>query len=155
VTVTLLALGSRAGRTVVADASGTFRLPRLPAGRFELIARLEGFTTINRNVRLREGRSHEVDVELPLSLAAEEIVVSASGASSSSPPGPSRRELERQADEDRRQALLKDELNRLNQGLVGGVRPLPVEIPETGKLLFLAGALPPPEVQVLVSVKGR
>lgn len=154
VTVTLLAPGSRMGHAVIADASGTFRLPQLPAGRYELIARLEGFTTISRNVHLREGRSHEVDFELPLSSVAEEIVVSASSATSST-TGPSQRELARRAEEDRRQALLKDELNRLNQGLVGGVRPLPVEIPESGKLLFLAGALPPPEVQVLVSVKRR
>jgi hypothetical protein len=81
---------------------------------------------------------------------AEEIVVAAGTAAA---PGPSKRELERRAEQRRKQSLLDQELERLNQGLVGGVRPLPVKIPETGKLLLLSGALPPQNVTALISVK--
>lgn len=48
------------------------------------------------------------------------------------------------------------ELDDLRQGLVGGVKPLPVEIPEEGKLLLLGGVLPPARVAVELEVrKGR
>jgi len=43
----------------------------------------------------------------------------------------------------------------LKQGLVGGVKPLPITIPETGKVLLLAGALPPVRVGVALDVKGK
>jgi hypothetical protein len=43
----------------------------------------------------------------------------------------------------------------LRQGLVGGVKPLPVAIPETGKLLLLTGVLPPEKVGVELEVKGK
>jgi hypothetical protein len=47
------------------------------------------------------------------------------------------------------------EIQGLQQGLVGGVKPLPIAIPESGKLLFLAGALPPAKVGVELEVKGK
>jgi hypothetical protein len=43
----------------------------------------------------------------------------------------------------------------LQNGLVGGVKPLPVTIPEAGKALLLTGALPPPKVAVELEVKGK
>ena len=42
----------------------------------------------------------------------------------------------------------------LKQGLVGGVKPLPIAIPETGKLLLLSGVLPPERIGVELEVKG-
>ncbi|HZF09717.1 MAG TPA: hypothetical protein VFE33_13080 [Thermoanaerobaculia bacterium] len=47
--------------------------------------------------------------------------------------------------------VLKD----LRQGLVGGVKPLPVTLPESGKALLLSGALPPAKVRVELDVKGK
>ena len=46
-------------------------------------------------------------------------------------------------------------LNELKQGLVGGVRPLPVSIPESGKALYLTGVLPPALVSVKLDVKAK
>ena len=46
-------------------------------------------------------------------------------------------------------------LNELKQGLVGGVRPLPVAIPESGKALYLTGVLPPAQVSVKLDVKAK
>jgi hypothetical protein len=43
----------------------------------------------------------------------------------------------------------------LRQGLVGGVKPLPITIPETGKLLLLTGVLPPEKIGVELEVKGK
>jgi hypothetical protein len=43
----------------------------------------------------------------------------------------------------------------LKQGLVGGVKPLPVSIPASGKSLLLSGVLPPPRVAVELEVKGK
>jgi hypothetical protein len=43
----------------------------------------------------------------------------------------------------------------LKQGMVGGVKPLPVTIPETGKVLLLTGALPPARIGVEIEVKGK
>lgn len=63
-----------------------------------------------------------------------------------------RREEEQARAAERAQAQALEELS---QGLVGGVKPLAVTIPETGKLLLLAGALPPPSVAVELEVKAR
>jgi hypothetical protein len=48
-----------------------------------------------------------------------------------------------------------DGFEELRQGLVGGVRPLPVAIPESGKALYLAGVLPPARVSVELDVKAK
>jgi hypothetical protein len=51
--------------------------------------------------------------------------------------------------------LYKKEVAGLQQGLVGGVKPLPVSIPESGKTLVLSGVLPPQRVTVELDVKGK
>jgi hypothetical protein len=47
-----------------------------------------------------------------------------------------------------------DAFAELKKGLVGGVKPLPIAIPETGKLLLLSGVLPPERIGVELEVKG-
>lgn len=54
-------------------------------------------------------------------------------------------------EETRRQ--FAEEVEGLRQGLVGGVKPLPIQIPEEGKVLLLAGVLPPSRVTVELEVK--
>jgi hypothetical protein len=48
-----------------------------------------------------------------------------------------------------------DAFEELKKGLVGGVKPLPVAIPETGKLLLLSGVLPPETIHAEIEVKGN
>jgi len=48
-----------------------------------------------------------------------------------------------------------DSFEEMKQGLVGGVKPLPVTIPETGKVLLLTGVLPPARVTVELEVKAK
>jgi hypothetical protein len=43
----------------------------------------------------------------------------------------------------------------LQQGLVGGVKPLPVSVPESGKLLVLTGVLPPERITLEMDVKAK
>jgi hypothetical protein len=43
----------------------------------------------------------------------------------------------------------------LRKGLVGGIKPLPIAIPESGKLLLLSGVLPPEKISVELEVKGK
>jgi hypothetical protein len=45
--------------------------------------------------------------------------------------------------------------NDLQGAVTSGVKPLPVEIPTSGKVLQLAGALPPEDVWVTVYVRKR
>jgi len=47
------------------------------------------------------------------------------------------------------------DLEDLKKGLVGGVKPLPIAIPETGKLLLLSGVLPPRKIGVELEVKAE
>jgi len=48
-----------------------------------------------------------------------------------------------------------EEMKSLRQGLAGGIKPLPITIPETGKLLLLSGVLPPEKIGVELEVKGK
>jgi hypothetical protein len=47
------------------------------------------------------------------------------------------------------------QVDQLQQGLVGGVKPLPITIPESGKSLVLSGVLPPERVSVAIDVKAK
>ncbi len=49
----------------------------------------------------------------------------------------------------------RDTFQELKQGLVGGVKPLPLAIPESGKALHLAGILPPTRVALVLDVKAK
>ena len=51
--------------------------------------------------------------------------------------------------------LFRKEVEGLQQGLVGGVKPLPVSIPESGKALAFSGVLPPSRVTVELDVKAK
>jgi hypothetical protein len=47
------------------------------------------------------------------------------------------------------------EAQDLKMGLVGGVKPLPISIPESSKVLLLTGVLPPQRVTVELEVKAK
>jgi hypothetical protein len=51
--------------------------------------------------------------------------------------------------------LFRREVEGLQQGLVGGVKPLPVSIPESGKALAFSAVLPPSRVTVELDVKAK
>lgn len=135
-------------RSAITDERGMFRLRNLDPGRYRLTAQLIGFQTIEQEVVARAGEVLFGHVFLPLAEVMEEIVVVAKAPVLGQEPAAEYRSRQQN------QKILSDEAQRIHQGLVGGVKPLPVEIPESGKVLVLSGALPPPEVSVTLRVKG-
>jgi hypothetical protein len=143
---------------VVTRGDGSFVAPDLPPGRYRVKAELEGFPTVEMpEFRIPTGKFADLEIELSVQSVSETIVVTGE-----SPPLRNAREVAReeerrkkdeaaQADRD----AFRQEARELKQGLVGGVKPLPVAIPETGKVLLLSGALPPPRVGVALEVKGK
>jgi hypothetical protein len=79
------------------------------------------------------------------------------GRNAPKPASPRDDRLGRGKDQNLREGLrdaFKQEADELRQGLVGGVKPLPVSIPEEGKSLLLTGVLPPARVTAELDVKA-
>ncbi|MBV8202238.1 MAG: carboxypeptidase regulatory-like domain-containing protein, partial [Acidobacteria bacterium] len=140
----------------VTDASGEFAFPDLAPGTYELKAELQGFSPVEvPGIRLPT-REHGVRVALTLSSAVEDLGTVVSEASVldekqlRTGAAIGQRELQKISTARDPAAVLKD----LRQGLVDGVKPLPVAVPETGKALLLAGVLPPARVAVELEVRS-
>src|SRR6185295_8088517 len=160
VTVTLESNGS-APVVGVTDANGVFTLVNLPAGSFTLKAELEGFSSLDYpNVQLSTGRTTSLDITMS---AGVQDVITVTGEAplldqrrigrrkARKPESPPAGEAPAYYDFD---AFAKEATN-LKQGLVGGVKPLNVAIPESGKLLLLTAVLPPEKVGVELEVKAK
>ncbi len=160
----------------VTNAQGIFVFRGLPAGTFPLKAELEGFSSIEYpNVQLVTGQS--TTVEITMSTAVEDVITVTAespilderrmsntqtttldeSSSSGLVLGKGRKDKKQEADREERlnKVLFAQEAQGLGQGLVSGVKPLNIAIPETGKVLFLAGVLPPAKVGVELEVKGK
>jgi hypothetical protein len=139
--------------TVVSDANGNYRFGGLAPGAYTLHAELAGFKTAQRrSIRLSSGQSRALTLTLDVGAITEEVQVASEQSYRLS--SKDEREKNEQAQQVQQAADFRDELDALKQGLVGGVKPLPVRIPEAGKLLRLAGALPPSRVSVSLEVKA-
>ena len=136
-------------RAATTDAYGRFRLPNLAAQTYRVSAELEGFATETRTVELPASTTANLDLALRVAEVVEEIVVTAQVDTISSSESLRARQRERM------QAAAQRELQDLGQGLVGGVKPLRVEVPESGKLLLLTGVLPPARIAVELEVKSK
>jgi len=164
----------------ITDAEGRFRFVTLPPGSYTLAAELEGFSSVEYpNVVVSGGA---VTIEMTLSSAVEDtITVTAespmlderrTGRTETIPlnerTGGGSLDFRRKRKVDTGATVSQTELdkiptardpyailNELKQGLVGGVRPLPVAIPESGKALYLTGVLPPAQVSVKLDVKAK
>src|SRR3954469_25884974 len=148
VTVTLS--GQGAPQVQVTNAQGQFRFLGLPPGSFDLKAELEGFSTIDYpNIVINIGRNTSIEVKL--SPAPGDVIT----VTAESPLLDERRistgatvTTEELAKIPTARDPWKVLAQGLQQGLVGGVKPLPITIPEAGKVLFLTGVLPPAKVGV-------
>lgn len=181
VTLTLSTAGLSPMMTA-SDARGDFRFLGLPSGTFSLQAELEGFSSVEYpNLRATSGR--HTAVELTLSAAVEDVITVtaespllderriSTGATINlnEPRGGGSLDLDFRKRKRDTGATVSDEemakipsarqdfdsFEELKQGLVGGVKPLPVAIPESGKALYLAGALPPARVTLVLDVKAK
>jgi hypothetical protein len=174
--VTLMA--TRAGLQplmAVSDAQGQFRLYGLTAGSYAVKAELEGFGSQEYpNVQVVTGSN--VEIEITMSSAVEDVITVTAespmlderktGRTESIPLNEGRgggslnldflkRKKKAPATPEAPGYFDFDSFGELKQGLVGGVRPLPVTIPESGKAIFLTGALPPARVAVELEVKAK
>ncbi len=155
VSVTVTTMAQLPPQVQVTNAAGDFAFPDLPPGTYELRAELAGFSTVsypglrlvNRGARaeivLQPAIQDTITVgsESPLlddkSVRTEATLRGAAGTT------PAYRDFDSLA-----------VLNELRQGLVGGVRPLPVAIPQAGKALLLTGVLPPARVTAELEVRS-
>lgn len=151
------------------DAQGWVQFRSLPAGPYRARAELEGFNaTENDRIELAGDSSRTLELRLTLAFVAEELTVVAETPTidtSSSSTGATYSPSERWDGEraTRRRAAAKpardddftfrQEAENLKAGLVGGVRPIPVVVPESGKSLRLAGLFPPTQVTVTLETK--
>ena len=139
----------------VTDAKGVAVFTGLPPGDYEVEVYLEGFAPLRYPSRtIPKGRA--ANLEVTLSAAVHDSMT----VTGESPLIDARRIASgatvREEDLDRSAKLqYKYEADNLSQGLVGGVKPLPVAIPESGKVLLLTGVLPPQRVAVTLDVKAK
>jgi hypothetical protein len=139
------------GQTAITQADGRFLLARVAPGETRVLFHLSGMISVEREVKLGAGRVVELEVEMRVAMVEEVIVVGAEAPTSRAWS----QEDFGDALEMKSQAQYRVNVYNLQQGSVGGVRPLPVEVPEEGKGLFLAGVLPPSRVTVQVEVKRK
>jgi hypothetical protein len=162
----------------ITDAQGQFRFVTIPPGSYTLAAELEGFSTIEYpNVVVSGGA---VTVEFTMNNAVADVITvyaespllderktgrtetvpldQGSGGGSLSLDNLLGRKKKKPATppaEEQASYYNFDAFEELKLGVVEGVRPLPVTIPESGKVLFLSGVLPPAQVSVKLDVKAK
>lgn len=133
----------------VTDAQGFFTFVALPAGSYTVKAELEGFPAKEyTGVRLSDGETKTVEIKMDIGVA-DAITIQREM------PPLDLRKVPQPAAPPAFDDAFADEAKSLQQGLVGGVKPLNVAIPEAGKVLLLAGALPPAEVGVELEVRAQ
>jgi hypothetical protein len=175
--VTLTLTGASSPLVQTSDARGDFRFVGLASGTYRLEGTLDGFgpgvfeqvivganrsTTLDLTRTAAVSETITITAESPL-LDARKITTGATvdrswlGTTGGYDLGwrsGRRREPERPAGPP---ALATGELARelaeLRAGLVGGVRPIAVELPEKGKLVALVGILPPAQVTATLGLR--
>ena len=76
VSVTVKNTDTSQSRTVVSDAAGSYRMPLLPPGHYEVTAQLQGFQTMVRSgITVTVGQQAVVDAKLSLGNVSESITV--------------------------------------------------------------------------------
>jgi len=163
-TITVIASDQVPGKVQVTNARGEFAFPGLSAGVYQLKAELPGFSTIEVPGIRVAAADRATAVDLTLSSAVEDVItviaespmldaktIRAGSTVGQSELGGYRLDGLKKTPPTRDPSAA---LNDLRQGLVGGVRPLAVTVPETGKTLLLAGVLPPARVAIELEVRS-
>jgi hypothetical protein len=153
---TLVLVNSDTNRrlSLQSDASGSFAFRSLSSGSYSLTCSSPGFKQwMRRGIGLGSGQTRETGITLEVGGVTEEVVVSG-GLPRLSQASKAQRAQEEDALAAEQAVDFREQVGELKQGLVGGVRPIPVAIPETGKVLALAGVLPPSRVTVELEVKA-
>ncbi|HYG63502.1 MAG TPA: carboxypeptidase-like regulatory domain-containing protein [Thermoanaerobaculia bacterium] len=154
-TVTLLSRGLQAESTAVTGADGGFAFTLLAAGEYEMTASSEGHQPEVYRFSLGSREVRPAYIQLTTGqVVSEEILVSTPPSFDTTTIGENfdyESEVESLAIQER----YFENVALLSNGLVGGVKPLPVTIPETGKVLILTGVLPPERVAAELEVRAK
>jgi hypothetical protein len=157
-------------RAAKSGGDGSFVFVSLPIGNYEVTVTAEGRQPELFRFRLGFGESVPVIAQLaPGQMVSEEITVTAGATALETTAIGQNFDLSKETKTTLNGAMVEDatdsvqvqslyfaaEVESLRNGLVGGVKPLPVTIPETGKVLVLAGVLPPAQVIAELEVKAR
>jgi hypothetical protein len=156
-----ITLQNEAGVAVqVSDARGDAKFLGVADGSYSVKAELEGFSTLEYpKVVLTNGRNTVIEAALAsavydtITVGAESPLLDERRITTGATV--SQTELENIPTSRDSTALFRQEVEGLQQGLVGGVKPLPVAIPETGKALAFSGVLPPSRITLELEVKGK
>ena len=136
------------------DPNGEFRFGGLAGSTYTVRAELAGFKTDERRgIRVASGQSRAFTMRLEVGALTETVQVSSNELTYRTAGKDEKRKAE-EAVQAQQQVQARQDLDSLKQGLVGGVKPLPVKIPEAGKVLRMSGALPPARVSVSLEVKS-
>ena len=132
-----------------ADRNGAFSFVALRKGVYDLRAELAGFEPgYYEAIEPGSAQNSAYAITLHIGGIAESVTISG--------PPPPLVSFEQAAPTDSRDAgACGRQVFDLKQGLVGGVKPIPIVIPETGKILTLTGVLPAPGVRVELEVKPQ
>jgi Carboxypeptidase regulatory-like domain len=162
--VTVIASDQVPPQIQLTNARGEFAFPDVAAGVYELKAELQGFSPIQVPGIRVAAPERPTEVDLTLDSAVEDVITVTGEAPLLDAKAirtgntVSQGELEGfSLGKLRKVAPARDPsaaLNDLRQGLVGGVRPLAVTVPQTGKSLLLAGVLPPARVAIELEVRS-
>jgi hypothetical protein len=139
----------------VTDEQGQVRLTGVADGSYSLRVVLEGFSDVEYpQIALNNGRNTTVDITLEPTV--EDVITVTNEAPLlderriSTAATVTEAELEKIPT-----AYDFDAFEEMKQGLVGGVKPLPVAIPETGKSFTFSGVLPPARIRLEMDVKEK
>ena len=162
-TVTLRNIDTGWEAVVVANAEGRVWFASLRSGRYSLVAELAGFAPKTyEDFRLESGVTPAYLIPLSIATVAESVTVTGESPLTDTRSAGftttfrGRRQRSRSSTSDRsfdESALYRGEAEGLREGLASGVKPVPVNIPEQGKVITLTAALPPARVSVLLDVK--
>lgn len=152
--VSLLDTAYNSRSEATTDSRGNFSFARLRSAAYTIECSAPGFKRWIKAERnyLKPGETRQYAITLEVAALTETISVMSRNAFSMTTGEPREPKIDLRAVE--REQEVRDQVDQLKQGLVGGVRPVPVAIPETGKVLALAGVLPPARVTVELEVKA-
>ena len=137
-TVTLMNEGTGWSATVTSDRNGGFWFVALPSGSYSLVAQLPGFATARyEGIPLASGRNAAYAIRLDIASIAETVTVTGEA------PAVLTERREAEAPAKKAEAGFRDEVVRLKQGLVGGVKPIPHRDPGDGEAPHAHGSATP------------
>ena len=164
-TVTLRNIDTGWEAVAVANAEGRVWFASLRSGRYSLVAELAGFAPKTyEDFHLESSVTPAYLIPLSVASITETITVTGEAplidtrSAGITTRFRGRRSRSRSSASDRsvdESVLYRGEVEGLREGLASGVKPVPVNIPEQGKLITLTAALPPARVSVVLDVKPK